>query len=167
MYALWSLKQCSLLFPETNRSALNKNLQDVRVPLCVSAPNIKKCPQVNMEMKSKLTKSIHTQRPQKMAFSTCPKAGAQLTFKKNNPDCCFLSLFIALQELHLTDTTLRLALTWFHVGALCIFLLLCHIADRVLQTWMSLCGYSVCEWVVGLQLTTIFIIESSDDYFLH
>lgn len=100
----------------------DKHLQDMCMPLCLSVPNIKKWPQVNMEMKSKLTKfhSLigHWEWP---SFSSCPEAGAQLTFKTKDLDCCFLSLFIALQELHLTDTTLRLALTWFHVRALHFF----------------------------------------------
>lgn len=51
-----------LMFPETNRSSLNAVLQEARVSLCASVPNIKKCPQVNMEMRSKLTEShSHTE----------------------------------------------------------------------------------------------------------
>lgn len=68
-------------------------------------------------------RAIHTHRGhwQWTAFSTCPEAGAQLTFKRKDLDHVFLSLFKALQEVHLADTAVRSALTSFSVGTLYIF----------------------------------------------
>lgn len=126
----------TLAFPETNRSSLNMVLQEECVPLCVPVPNIKKCPQVNMEMRSKLTEShSHTKRHWEwLSFSTCPKAGAQLTFKKKDLDCCFLSLFGSSAETPLDRPNSKTSS--YSVSCRSTLLFFCPPCHRLLQSWI-------------------------------
>lgn len=124
----WSHKQCLLLLFLRLTEALWTWSYRRSVCLCVCRFQISRSAlRLIWRWDQSWPKAIHTQEATENGSHSAPVLRLELSWHlKRRTWTAVSSLFLdALLKLHLTDTTLRLPLTLFHVWALCFFIALC------------------------------------------